>query len=573
MATRSEWIIDKSEAVATGGMVTAMQPAAAEAGAEILRRGGSAIDAAVAIAFAVGVVEPFMSGVGGLAFLIHRDGATGETVCLDGSAELPAAIAPELFELMPEAQTSGLYGWRATVDDASNTGWLTPAIPGMPALCDEAHRRWGRLGWAELLEPAIKLAGGGFPVNHYIAMMTASSYDRLGRFPETKRTFFKPSGAPYAPALGSAADRLVQPDLARTLGVIAREGARAVYDGEIAELIAKDMAANGGVMTVDDLAAHRTLEFEPTAIPYRDAEVLGQLPNTGDATVMEALRIVSGYDLANLGFQSPEATHLMIEAIRRAFLDRLTWLGDETLQPVPYDGVISADYAELLRDGLDPNRATPGASAGDPWPFDTRERDGGSAPRPGNGGEGHTTHINVIDKDHNMVSMTSTLGAVYGSAVVIKDTGITLNNGTMWFDPEPGAVTSIGPNKRVLSAASPVLAVRDGRPFAAIGAPGGRRVISAVYQVLINLLDFERGMQGAISAPRIHSEGAGVEISTRFPEATLAGLRALGHELTLREDSLSSSFFARPSGIMLDSATEELRAGVHPYTPATAIGV
>ncbi len=572
MSARSQWIIEKTEAVSAGGMVTAMQPDAAEAGAEILRRGGTAIDAAIATAFAVGVVEPFMSGVGGLAFLIHRDGSTGETVCLDGSAMLPAAISPELFELMPEGERSGLYGWRATVDDAANTGWLTPAIPGMPALCDEAHQRWGRLSWGELLGPAINLAANGFEVNHYIAMMTASSYERLGRFPESKRTFFKSSGAPYAPALGGPADRLVQADLARTLEVIAREGARTLYDGEIAELIANDMQRNGGVMTVDDLSTHRTLEYAPTSIDHGDAEVLGQLANTGNATVMEALRIVGGYDLADLGFQSSEAIHLIIEAIRRAFLDRLRWLGDQSLQPVPYDGVISPEYAAHLRENLDVARATADVQAGDPWPFEPEAQMATTNNR-GIGGEGHTTHINVIDKDRNMVSLTSTLGAVYGSAVVVKGTGITLNNGTMWFDPEPGAVTSIGPGKRVLSAASPMLALRDGQPFAAIGAPGGRRVISAVYQVLLNLIDFERGMQASISAPRVHSEGPGVEISTRFSIETLGRLEAMGHELTRRDDSLSSSHFARPSGILVDHHEGLLRAGVHPYTPATAIGV
>ena len=569
MTSRSHWIIEKAEAVSGSGMVTAMQPDAAEAGAAILRQGGTAIDAAVATAFAVGVVEPFMSGVGGIAFLTHRDGATGEVTCLDGSSELPAKISPDLFELLGEDQRSGLYGWRATKDDAANTGWLTPAIPGMPALCDAAHQRWGRLDWDELIGPAIHLASNGFDINHYVAMMTASNYDRLNRCPETRRTFFKPSGAPYAPALGGDADRLVQEDLARTLEIIAREGARAVYDGEIAEMIAQDMAANGGVMTVDDLSAHRTLEFEPTAISYRDVEVLGQLPNTGNATIMEALKIVEGYDLASLGYQSPEAVHLSIEGIRRAFLDRLRWLGDESLQPVPYDGVISGDYAELLREQLDPAAATPHVEAGDPWPFDSGSGSG-SATNPGNGDLGHTTHINVIDRDRNMVSLTSTLGAVYGSGVVIKGTGITLNNGSMWFDPEPGAVTSIGPGKRVLSAASPVLALREGMPYAAIGSPGGRRVISSIYQILLNLIDFQLGIQAAVSAPRIHSEGPGVEISERFPEATTQGLEGMGHALTHREDSLSSSFFARPSGIVVDGA--ELRAGVHPYSPAMAIG-
>ncbi|MEZ4571104.1 MAG: gamma-glutamyltransferase family protein [Thermomicrobiales bacterium] len=571
MSTRSQWIIDKSEAVASGGMVTAMQPDAAEAGAEILRRGGSAIDAAVATAFAVGVVEPFMSGVGGLAFMIYRDGATGETVCLDGSAMLPSAISPDLFELLPGNQTSGLYGWRATVDDAANTGWLTPAMPGMPALCDEAHQRWGRLDWG-VARSGDRSCGKRVRDQSLRRDDDGRSLRPARQIPESKRTFFKESGAPYSPALGRPADRLVQKDLARTLGIIAKEGARTVYDGEIAELIAKDMARNGGVMTVDDLSSHRTLEYAPSSVDYRGYQILGQLPNTGDATVMEALQIALGYDLAGLGFQSPEAVHIMIESIRRAFLDRLRWLGDESLQPVPYDGVISSDYGKLLREGLDPKAATPDIAAGDPWPFDP-EAGPDAPPRPGAGGEGHTTHINVIDKDRNMVSLTSTLGAVYGSGVVIKDTGITLNNGTMWFDPEPGAVTSVGPNKRVLSAASPALMMRDGQPFAAIGAPGGRRVISGVYQIVSNLVDFQRGMQGSISAPRIHSEGPAVEISTRFPETTIEGLRKMGHDLTLREDSLSANHFARPSGIMIDAADGLLRAGVHQYTPATAIGV
>lgn len=572
MAKRSNWLIDKSEAVAADGMVTAMQPLAAEAGAEILRQGGTAVDAAVATAFAVGVVEPFMSGVGGIAFMIYRDGATGETVCLDGSSYLPKAIRPEMFELLGEETRSGVYGWRATKDDANNTGWLAPAVPGMPALCDAAHQRWGRLGWDELLTPAIKLARDGFEVNHYVSMATVANYSRLNRFPESRRTFIKPDGSPLAPSIGGPGDKLVQSDLARTLEIIAREGARTVYDGEIAELIARDMAANGGLMTLDDLAAHRTLEHEPASIDYRGYEVLGQLQNTGDATVMEALNILSGYDVASLGFQSPEALHLMIEAIRRAFLDRLRWLGDATLQPVPYDGVISKDYAAVVRETIDPARATPDATAGDPWPFDPAEGPGVSV-RAGNGGEGNTTHINVIDRDRNMVSLTSTLGALYGSAVVVKDTGIVLNNGTMWFDPEPGAVTSIGPNKRILSAASPALLLREGRPFAAIGSPGGRRVISAIYQLIVHMVDFQRGMQGSISAPRMHSEGAAVEISTRIPEATLEGLRAMGHQLTPREETLSTSFFARPSGIMIDPESGELRAGVHQYTPATAVGI
>jgi len=568
---RSQWLIDKTEAISPDGMVAAMQPLAAEAGVEMLRRGGNAIDAAVATALAVGVVEPFMSGLGGIAFMTYRDNATGETIGLDGSTVLPQAIRPEMFEVLPDGGRSGVYGWKATKDDAANTGWLTPGVPGMPALIGEAHSRYGRLPWKDVVQPAIKLAEDGYEFNHYIAMMTSASYERLGQFPESRKTFFKPNGAPYAPAIGGPGDLFVQKDLARTLKLVAEHGPDVIYRGEIAQMIADDMAANGGLITMEDLAAHQTLDFEPHAMDYRGYQIYGQLPNNGYPTVLEALQILEGFDVAALGFQSTEALHVIIESLRRAFVDRLRYLGDAALMPVPMQGIISREYAAERRATID-TRATPGAEPGDPWPFDPSgnawlpERDSGA-------GEGQTTHISVIDRDHNMVSLTSTLGGNFGSRVVIKGTGITLNNATMWFDPEPGSVTSIGPGKRTMSAASQIVMLKDGKPFAAIGSPGGRRVISAVYQMVVNMVDYGLSIQPAISAPRIHSEGRASEISTRIPEEVRNALRELGHEVLEREETLANNFFARPNGVMVNHETGNLHGGAFPYTPATAIGV
>lgn len=565
---RSEWIHEKTEAVASGGMVAAMQPLAAEAGAEMLRRGGNAIDAAVATAFAVGVVEPFMSGVGGIAFMVCRDAATGETVCLDGSTVLPEAIRPEMFELLPSNERAGMYNWRATKDDANNTGWLAPGVPGTPALLGEAHRRSGRLPWRELLQPAIQLAEDGFAVNPYVSLMIASDYDALARFPASKRTFLSPTGAPPVPGRG----RLKQPDLARTLRLIADEGSETVYRGAVARLIAEDMARNGGLIGEADLAAHQTRVVEPARVTYRGHEILGQLENSGYATVTEALQILSAFDLARLGSQSVAALHLEIEALRRAFLDRLRYLGDAALMPVPYHGVISPEYAAEQRRTIDPSRATPAAAPGDPWRFDP-SRAARQPVRSGNGGEGQTTQISVIDRDRNMVSLTSTLGGTFGSAVVIKGTGITLNNATTWFDPEPGAVMSIGPGKRVMSAAAPVVVLRDGKPLLALGSPGGRRVISAIYQCLVNVIDFGLGMQAAISTPRMHCEGRRTELSSRLPVEVIDGLRELGHEVEVDDDTLFTSHFARPNGILIDPVTGDLHGGVYQFTPATAIGI
>jgi gamma-glutamyltranspeptidase/glutathione hydrolase len=567
-------LIDKSEAVSRTGMVTAMHPLAAQVGAGILERGGGAIDAAIATAFAVGVVEPFMSGVGGIAFLVYRDAATGRTMCLDGSSVLPAAIRPEMFELLGPDQRSGMYMWRSTKDDANNTGWLTPAVPGMPALMEEAHRRFGRLPWRELLQPAIRLAEDGFEVDFYVGMFIAANYERLHRCETSRRTFFRPSGAPLSASTGfNPSDRLVQKDLGRTLRLIAEEGAQVVYRGEVARLIAEDMRRHGGLITEADLAAHRTTAHETaTTVRYRDCEIHGQLENSGYATVAEALNILEGFDLPALGFQSVEAQHLIVESIRRAFLDRLRFLGDSSLMPVPYQGVISKAFADARRSTIDREKATPDATHGDPWPFDKAEHAWTPA-RSSGAGEGMTTHITAVDKDRNLVSLTSTLGMTFGSAVVIDRAGICLNNGTCWFDPEPGSVTSIGPGKRILSAASPVVVTRQGRPLAAVGSPGGRRVISAVYQCLVNAIDFGLGMQAAVSAPRMHAEGRPTLVSDRFPAAVIDGLSAIGHDVTVCEDNLGGGQFARPSGTMVDEATGELRAGVFQFTPATAIGV
>jgi gamma-glutamyltranspeptidase / glutathione hydrolase len=250
----------------------------------------------------------------------------------------------------------------------------------------------------------------------------------------------------------------------------------------------------------------------------------------------------------------------------------LRYLGDAEQMTVPYQGIISEEYAAVRRAEIDPDRANPDAGPGNPWPFDPQNapedevRDGAS---PG----GQTTHLNVIDADGNMIALTSTLGSGFGSCVVVPGTGIILNNATTWFDPRPGAVTSVGPGKRILSAASPMLLRRNGKPFAAIGAPGGRRIISAMTQVALNLMEYGKGMQEAISAPRMHAEGPVSEVSDRFGEDVLEYMRSIGHHIEPRSEGINGAFFARPTGIQIDPESRRLRGGVFQYTPATAIAI
>ncbi|MCC6704880.1 MAG: gamma-glutamyltransferase family protein [Thermomicrobiales bacterium] len=574
MRTRSELMLDKTEVVSKRGIVAAMHPLAAEAGIEMLELGGNAIDAAVATGFAIGVVEPFNSGLGGIAVMVAYDSASGKAVAIDGTSPLPSAIHPGVFTLLGEDQRRGGYGWRATKDDANHTGYLSPAVPGTPSCLLTAHERYGKLPREVVMAPAIRLAEEGALLHWYIALVIAMEAHRVWPFPELKRIFTRPDGSPLAaPVIGGEQDRLVQPELAETLRRIARNGADGYYKGETARLIAADMAAHGGLLTEADLAAYSAHVHESVLrVPWRNCELIASPVNNGSPTVIETLKILEHDDLSALGFLSSQALHLIIEAQRRSFQDRFAHLGDPTIAPVPLEGLVSDGYAAHRRTGIDPNRATPNEGAGDPWPFQAAS---GTPVIPGSEriGEGATTNFTVIDGDRNMVACVSTLGSPFGSGVVPAGTGVVLNNGVMWFDPEPGSLVSVGPGKRLMTAGSPTLVLQDGQPKVAIGSPGGRRVITAVAQVLLNILDYGMGPQAAITAPRVHTEGARVEYDTRIPAASISGLEAIGHVLTPQETTAARIAFARPNAVVVDHEAGLLRAGVVHIGPATAVGI
>ncbi len=574
MTTRSTWIVQKTEVVSDDGIVCAHHPAAAEAGAEMLERGGNAVDAAVAAGFAVGVAEPFMSGVGGIAQLLYRDAATGRVTVFDGTSVLPRAIRPEMFPLADPPARAGMYGWPAVEGDRNNTGWLAPAVPGTPACLLEAQERLGRLSRREVLAPAVRLAADGFDVDWYFALTTLNAAERIGRFPSTRSVFLRPSGLPPSTDSGSGIpDVVCQPDLARTLEILAAEGAPALYTGAISQQIAEQMSANGGLITREDLASYRVRVFpDAISVPYRGC-VVAVAPETGGGlSVAQTLRLLDGFDLRRLGSGTSPSVHLLVESLRRAFLDRFRYLGDPMFVSVPYRGLLSESYARQRRAEIDVERATPDAGAGDPWQHDAGAPSSRAAatipPEPGN-----TTHISVVDRNRNMVALTSTLGAIYGSGVVVPGTGILLNNGTTWFDPRPGTQNSIAPGRRILWAGSPTLISRGERPLAALGAPGGRKVISSVVQVIVNLVDFEMGPQEAVSAPRIHCEGREVSADSRFDPSVLNALREMGHEVTVCIEGFASSFFGRPNAILIDHTSGRLRGGVNPFKPYYAVGL
>lgn len=574
MANQSAWIIGKQEAQAPEAMVAAMHPLAAEAGAETLRAGGNAIDAAVATAFAVGVVEPFMSGLGGICCLVYYDAGADQVWTIDGSTRAPGASRPDMFELSDSTDVAGMYGWPATRGDEHNTGYRSPCVPGTPAALLLALDRFGTFPRDRVLAPAIRLAEDGVALDGSIASTIAFAIARLRPFSSTVRTYFQPDGSPYPPRVpGDIEQPLRQPDLARTLRRVAEGGADAYYRGEIADRIVSFLESHGGIISHQDLAS-----YEPQLRPYgletsyRGTRLVGMPETTGCVTAYEALNILERFDLAAEGAGSAGAYHLIAEALRRAFLDRFAHLADPDFTAVPWDGLLSKEYAGLLAAAIRPDRATPDAQAGDPWRFHDGARPGVAAFAAPGADDSCTTHVTVIDRQRNMVALTSTLGAGFGSGVVVDGTGILLNNGMTWFDPVPGHVNSIAPGKRTLIAPTPTLAFRDGRPWLALGAPGGRKIMSAVLQSIVNVIDFGMGIQDAVTFPRVHCEGAPTLADSRIAEGTLAELRERGHELDVREESFAAAQFARPNGILVDP-DGSLHGGVNQYVSAWAVGI
>jgi gamma-glutamyltranspeptidase/glutathione hydrolase len=509
-ATRSQWLFSKTEAVATNGMVTA-DPLAAEAGVEILREGGNALDAALATAFALGVTSPIGSGLGGIAGLVvwHE----GKTSSFDGATRAPLASRPEMFELVGGDARSGMYGWPAVKNDANVEGPLSVTVPGAVAAYELAHRRLGKLPWARLFEPAIRLARDGYAMDWYGTLIFGAYAARLHKNAEARRVYFRQGGAPYRPPTGfEPPERLTQPDLAKSLDAIARGGAKAFYQGEIAAAIAEDIRALGGILSREDFAAYEAGEPPPLTLHYRGHRVVTLPGLTGGPTVARTLERLAREDLPTHRQLGAESLHRIAVALRAAFGERL-----ESMADMP-----------------------------------------------------NTTHINVVDRDRMCVSLTATLGGGFGSAVMIKGTGIVMTNGTYWFDPRPGRPNSIAPGKRVLWAGAPTIVLRRGEPLLVCGAPGGRKIMSAVVQTIVNTVDYGDGPQSATSRPRIHDEGELLQVDSRISDDVRAGLAEMGHEVEVKVEDVLATNFARPSAIQIGGL--ELRGGVEGTKIGIALG-
>ncbi|WP_295643340.1 gamma-glutamyltransferase [uncultured Methylibium sp.] len=533
-----------------GGVVSVSHPLAAKAGADVLARGGNAIDAAAAIQFMLNVVEPQFSGIGGGGFMMIHLARGNKTFAIDGREKAPAAATPTQFVLtdVPVAQ-------RFTI---ASTSGLAVGVPGTLATVDHALRHWGTIRLSEALAPAIEAAEKGFAINRFLAANIAGDGGRTGFQPETA-AIFRPGGVPLAEGA-----LLVQPDLAKTFRLIAKHGPRVFYRGEIAEAIVAaqqrtrtPVAAEGaGRMTLKDLADYRTVIREPIRVDYRGWTVADMAPpSSGGLTVGQMLEMVERFPIGDaaqgFGFGSATTLHVMTEAMRLAFADRAVWMGDEDFVSVPKVGLLNADYVASRSAMISTTSRMATPAAGNPLPYDTAvdgRKDRRFTPRHDDDEHrpSHTTHYSVVDKWGNVVSFTTTIEATWGTGITVPGYGFLLNNELtdFNFDPAFNATTGnpgandVAPGKRPRSSMAPAIVFKGREPVAAYGSPGGATIINSVFNVTLNLIDHGMSIQQAINAPRLSVTSAagtisceGVEpfMQPRFNLATQDALRALGH--------------------------------------------
>jgi len=515
----------------TGAAVATSQPLAAEAGLDVLRRGGNAFDAAVATAAVLNVVEPMSTGIGGDAFALCWVEKEQELYALNASGRSPRALTLDLlrskgFTSMPQ------------------TGIFSVTVPGAAAGWCDLVGRLGTRSMAEVLAPAIHYAEEGFPVSEVIAAGWQSATEKLSEWPDTRATYL-PGGR--APGVGEV---VRQANLARTLGRVAKDGPERFYTGEVARAIVEASQALGGCFSLKDLAEHTSSWVDPISTTYRGVELFECPPNGQGLAALIALNLVEGYDLAALGHNSPEYLHLLIEAKKLAFADRDRYVADPEQSDLPLDRLLSKDYADERRRLIDPQRAGADFPPG-LFPL-----------------AGDTVYLTVVDAQRNCCSFINSLYAGFGSGIVAGDTGVCLPSRGACFVLEDGHPNCVGPHKRPLNTIIPALVLRQGRPWLCYGVMGGHMQPQGHLQVLCNLVDFGMGPQQAIEAPRF-CHFSGLEVAVEHPayEEVADALEARGHKL-VEEPGL----YGGGQLIAIDRGTGALAAGSDPRKDGCAVG-
>ncbi len=535
------------------GMVSSVSEIASQVGVDVLKRGGNAVDAAVAVGLTLAVVWPSAGNLGGGGFMVIRL-ANGKATAIDYREMGPAAAHRNVY-----LDEKGAY-----VKESSTYGHAAAGVPGTVAGLAYALEKYGTMKWADVAEPARRLAADGFPVWYQLERSLKGSSQSLSRYPETKRIFLR-DGKPY-----ETGEIFKQPELAGVFERMIKHGPREFYEGKTAQLVEASMkrAAGDGKawMTVEDLKNYKAVEREPLRTTYRGHEIITMPPpSSGGVAMIEMLNILERYDLKSMGAGSSQAVHVMVEAMRRAFADRAEFLGDPDFVKVPVAGLTSRKYADKLAATIDPERASTSQEIknGDPLPYESEE----------------TTHFTVVDKDGNVVSNTYTLNLGFGGKITVEGAGFLLNNEMDDFAPEPGKPNAYGliqgeanavaARKRPLSSMTPTIVLKDGKLWFALGSPGGPTIINTVTQVIINVVDHGMDIQQAIDWPRVHHQWMPDQIAYEpygLSPDVMNRLKAMGHKFS------SPRYMGDAEGIMIEDKTGVRLGGSDPRPDGKSVG-
>ena len=521
------------------GIVSSVSRLASEAGVEALKQGGNAIDAAVATAFVLAVTWPSAGNIGGGGFLVYH-GEDGDATTYDFREKAPLAATERMY--------LGLDG--TVVNNSNHIGILAVGVPGTVAGLYKAHQDRGSLPWADLLAPAVQLASEGIPITYALQSGFSRNRRRFAGYPASAAKFSRQDGSPYE--LG---DTWVQPDLAHTLELIQEQGRDGFYRGENAQRLAEFMAANGGIITTQDLAKYEAIEREPIRGSYRGYDIVSMPPpSSGGGVLVEMLNILEGFDLKAMGHNSAQYLHVVTESMRRAYADRAEFLGDPDFnEGMPLARLMDKDYAAKLRETIDMNRKSESNPEKFANIYESEE----------------TTHFSIVDKDGNMVSMTYTLEFGYGSGIVVAGGGYLLNNEMGDFNAVPGVTNTRGligtapnlvaPEKRMLSSMTPTIVAQDGKPVFAVGSPGGKTIINTTLQLILNVIDHGFNIAESVEAGRIHHQWlpdvTSMETHSLSPD-TIRLYEAKGHRFMERgaQGAAMAVFHDRENSLFLGSS-------------------
>ncbi|MBD3290915.1 gamma-glutamyltransferase, partial [candidate division KSB1 bacterium] len=532
-------------------MVVTSHELATEVGVNVLKDGGNAVDAAIAVGFALAAVYPTAGNIGGGGFMVIRF-PDGSATTIDFREKAPMKAHRNMY-----LDENG-----EIIDDLSLTGYLASGVPGTVAGLEMAHRKFGTIKWQRLVKPAIDFAKKGFVVGERFAGELNKLAPVFSKFPSSQKVFMKKNGEPYIKN-----DVFKQPDLANTLKQISKKGADGFYKGKVAELIAKDMAKNGGLITKEDLADYQAVERKPIRGIYRGHEIISMgPPSSGGIAIVQILNILEKYDLRQLGYHSSKYVHLLAETFKRVYFDRARYLGDLDFVSVPVDSLTSKDYADSLRKTIDMQRAIPAQEISK----NQQQLIEGN----------HTTHYSIVDRNGMMIAVTTTINSGYGSKVVVDGAGFLMNNEMDDFAAKPGKpntyglvsyeVNAIVSEKRMLSSMSPTIILKEGKPYMTLGSMGGSRIITAVLQIILNVIDHGMNIQQAVDAPRIHHQWLPDVIRCErfaFPLDVTHNLRQMGHEI-----QFSNHYSSEAHAILIDPENQVLHGAADSRYTGTADG-